>query len=107
MIQFKILQEDERSGKLAIHETEIQTAQARLAIRFAEIILASSDYGKNLGEAMASAVGDRQSYEKPEKPVAVETICRRACDMAAYLTLEMKKREWIIEGPDVNEVYKA
>jgi hypothetical protein len=98
MIEFKILGVLDRPGQLAVHETEYETHEARLAKRFAEIIVSSSDYAKHLGDALHD--GPKANLISPE------IISKRACDLACYLMIEMRKREWIVQGPSVDEVYK-
>ena len=100
-IQFKTRKDYEISGRMMVHDTDYPTFEARLAMRFAEVILQASDYGRSVGDALS----DRHPHEPKIAEAAVQSICKRACAMADYLTIEMRKREWIVQAPDINEVY--
>ena len=100
MIEFKILGPYDTAGRMAVHDTEVKTHAAQMAIRFAELILSASDYAREL-----SAIHGEE--EREAKLQTAQQISKRACDLASYLMIELRKREWIVEGPRVDEVYKT
>ena len=80
-----------------VHETSIQNSEARLAVMFADRIVTAT----GMGDAMSRMM--EQPYEKAKQSIIPEAIAMLACNLAAALSLEMRRREWLTELPGVEE----
>lgn len=104
MIQFKLLNEFQSPTRLAVHDTEVKTQEAQMAVRFAELILSASDYARTLSAGLSAAHGES---DRTLSLSTAKEITMRACDLASYMMIELRRREWIVETPGVDEIYKV
>lgn len=100
MIESAVLRKDQDLLRHCTHDTTQQNLTARIAVMFADHMVLASDQGSAIGAAM----GDAQPHEAKSNLMPVGLIVQRACNLAEALIAEMTRREWITEGPRLEEI---
>jgi hypothetical protein len=80
-----------------IHDDEIHTAEARLAVTILGTIAL----------AAAEPDGEDGMGRQKLKLLTPEAAAQRACDLAAQMFAEFRKRGWIVKGPSAEEYFDS
>jgi hypothetical protein len=93
-MEYKIVSQYEDTPRIAIHEPEHPNFEARLAINLLE----------RWGLVAAESDGEDASGRAKLRLSTPEELSKRACDVAAQTTAELRKRGWILELPSQSKI---
>jgi hypothetical protein len=94
MIQTKVFKDYMGRGRLMLHDTEVPTREAQLAMELVG----------RWGTVAGVPDGEDAAGRAKLRLMTPEELAIRACHSAEMLFGEMRRRGWIIQAPDISEL---